>query len=228
MKKSTKVIFTMSVLMNVAVAGVAGIYLYKSTSNAAYSSYYLEKISMFEQLPSDKKDIIFLGDSLIDNNEWSEMLSNTNVKNRGIRGDTTTGVLNRLDGITAGHPSSLFLFIGANDLEAGLSTKEVVRNYRLIIQKINENSPSTQIIIQGLLPVDEMKYDGKLKNQQIIALNTELQIVARENKLPYIDLYNVFYTATNDQRHNTYDGIHLNGEAYKKWAKTIESYIPPH
>ena len=62
--------------------------------------YYLHKKSQFEMLAqNDKYKIVMLGDSITDEGQWDELLNNSKVQNRGISGDTTDGVLDRLDSI---------------------------------------------------------------------------------------------------------------------------------
>ena len=48
---------------------------------------------------------------------WSLRLDYPNIKNRGIGGDTTDGVLARLDEVIYFQPEAVFLLIGINDLE---------------------------------------------------------------------------------------------------------------
>ena len=38
-----------------------------------------------------------LGDSITDEAQWDELLNSTTIQNRGISGDTTSGVLDRLN-----------------------------------------------------------------------------------------------------------------------------------
>lgn len=56
-----------------------------------YSTYYYQRVSLFEQLPISSDDILFIGNSITDGGEWSELFQNSHVKNRGISGDTTWG-----------------------------------------------------------------------------------------------------------------------------------------
>src|SRR5699024_7028471 len=62
-----------------------------------YSAYYYHRKNLFELLPNEKKEIIFLGDSITDGNEWAEYFGSQRIKNRGISGDVTDGVLYRHD-----------------------------------------------------------------------------------------------------------------------------------
>ena len=68
---------------------------------------------------------LFLGDSLTEYGNWRELFPGLDIKNRGIAGDTTDGVLHRLDGITALSPDKIFLMIGINDLLMGRSVKRI-------------------------------------------------------------------------------------------------------
>ena len=67
-------------------------------------------------MPDTPNEIIMLGNSITDGCEWSELFQNSNIKNRGISGDITEGVLYRLDEVTRSKPAKVFLLIGINDL----------------------------------------------------------------------------------------------------------------
>ncbi|MDF2653065.1 MAG: glycoside hydrolase family 92 protein, partial [Paenibacillus sp.] len=76
-------------------------------------NYYLQK-SGFDALQINQNDIEFFGDSLTDYGQWSELFPNTSVKNRGITGDDTERLLNRLSEV--GNPAKLLIMAGTNDL----------------------------------------------------------------------------------------------------------------
>jgi hypothetical protein len=80
----------------------------------AFSTFYQQRSSLFRLLPQSKGDIMFLGNSITNGNEWDELFNDASIKNRGISGDATLGVLNRLDEVTARKPGKVFLLIGIN------------------------------------------------------------------------------------------------------------------
>ena len=49
-----------------------------------YSTYYYQRASLFEKLPVTSEDILFVGNSLTDGAEWTELFQNQHIKNRGI------------------------------------------------------------------------------------------------------------------------------------------------
>ncbi|MEO9021961.1 MAG: GDSL-type esterase/lipase family protein, partial [Ginsengibacter sp.] len=117
-------------------------------------SSYDYRISQFESYSNNPGDIIFLGNSLTARADWNELLDLPIARNRGISGDITFGVFNRLHEITEGKPAKLFILIGINDISRNIPDSFIVRNYERIIQKIQTESPRTKIYFQTLLPVN--------------------------------------------------------------------------
>lgn len=192
------------------------------------SSYYLEKQTLFNNLSSSKNDIYFLGDSLTDGCEWSELLSNPNIKNRGINGDSTIGVLNRLNQITKNKPQKIFIMIGINDLLANIEPNIVLDNYQKIIQTIKSDSPNTKIYVESILPmnfeIDKTK--RPITNQNISDFNNKLKDFSNNSNIFYIDLYSKFLDSSNQlDKQYTLDGIHLNGQGYLVWKNEISKHI---
>src|SRR5690606_2386392 len=89
-------------------------------------SYWRQKVDIYRQ-SLDHGDVAMVGDSITDHGEWTEMFPGENVVNRGISGDTTGGLLQRLDTIAA---EQVFVLIGINDILLGIDQDEIVANYR--------------------------------------------------------------------------------------------------
>ncbi|PSB42549.1 G-D-S-L family lipolytic protein [Cyanosarcina cf. burmensis CCALA 770] len=193
----------------------------------ANPSYYLQRVSQFQLAPISNSDIVFLGDSIADECEWSELLENPHVKNRGISGDTTMGVLNRLEDIVSSQPAKIFIMIGINNfIHYQQSAVEILVDYQKIIVEICDRSPQTEIFIQSVLPINRTKSGLNVSDREILQLNSALQQLATEYSLTYIDLYSYL----SDEQHQlkecyTLDGVHLNGQAYSIWKQVIEKYI---
>jgi len=196
-------------------------------AQAANQPYYLHQTSLFQILPTSNSEIIFLGDSITDECEWAELLKNPNIKNRGISGDTTKGILDRLEDIVKSQPKKIFLMIGINNfIHYAQSVEEILVDYKNIITAIRDKSPSTEIFIQSVLPVNKTKYGINVNNSNVIKLNLSLKGLAEEFGLQYIDLFSHFSDSQN-QLDPSYslDGVHLNGQAYLVWKQVIEKYV---
>ena len=101
-------------------------YFQKNTNLVSYSLYYLSKVSQFNELKdSENFSIVMLGDSITDGvSNWNELLQNCEVQNRGINGDISKGVLDRLDTVNKSIKKA-FIMIGINDI-AGYKTVDEI------------------------------------------------------------------------------------------------------
>ncbi|HVE60837.1 MAG TPA: GDSL-type esterase/lipase family protein, partial [Chitinophagaceae bacterium] len=114
---------------------------------------YQLKVEQFRSY-NDTNDIIFLGNSITAGTDWSELLKMNNIRNRGISGDITFGIWERLDEITSGKPKKVFILIGINDISRNIPDSFILKNYRGIIERVKKASPATKIYFHTLMPVN--------------------------------------------------------------------------
>src|SRR4051812_41615083 len=69
---------------------------------------YATKVDQFKSYPNKNSDIIFFGNSITAGTDWNELLGIDNARNRGISGDISFGLLERLDEVTEGKPAKVF------------------------------------------------------------------------------------------------------------------------
>lgn len=190
---------------------------------------YAIKVDQFRSYPDSKNDIIFLGNSITAGTDWNELLGITNGKNRGISGDISFGILERLDEITAGRPKKVFLLIGINDIQRNIPDSLIAENYMRIVARIRSASPSTRIYLQTLLPVNNEFTQFKNhynKDEHILAANEALKRIAKSEKLTLIDLHPQFLDADKKlDKQYTMDGLHLNAAGYQRWAGILRKYV---
>lgn len=204
--------------------------LCSNAQDNGFSTYYNQKRSLFEQLPDTKHEIIFLGNSITDGAEWAELFKNPRIKNRGISGDTTDGVLYRLKEVTSSAPDKVFLMIGINDLSRDVSKETVFENICKIATQIKEDSPKTRVFIQSILPVNASL--GKFakhtnKGAEVIWVNDQLKDWCGQNKFKYIDLYSRLVSPGTQELNPdfTNDGLHLTSGGYLQWADRIRADV---
>lgn len=194
-----------------------------------HSLYWQQRVTHFRSLPDSPDEIIFLGDSITDGGNWSEMFESLRVKNRGISGDTAVGLLDRLDEVLSSKPAKIFLMIGINDLGKGRTESFLLANIKRILKEIKRTSPATAIYLQSLLPVSDRfsvfpTYVNK--TPQILAVNKVLRRMSEEYKLHYIDLYSAFADEQSKLSGEfTNDGLHLTGAGYLLWKSVIDEHV---
>jgi lysophospholipase L1-like esterase len=198
-------------------------------SKPEFKRHFYFKVDQYRTLPNTDSEIIFLGNSITAGGNWSELFQDLRVKNRGISGDITEGILYRLDEITESKPAKIFLLIGINDLSRGIEVDSIMNNYRKIVSRIMQDTPETQIYIQSVLPVnDNFEYfkNHTDKGESVLLLNNVLKELANQLKHTYIDLFSSF---ANDEgklkAEYTLDGLHLTGEGYVLWKLILEDYL---
>jgi lysophospholipase L1-like esterase len=176
--------------------------------------------------PNTAGEVLFVGDSIIAEGPWSELYSP--IKNRGIGGETTATVLDRLDEVTESHPHKIFLLIGTNCLAADIPVAQIVRNYRKLLERIRDDSPRTKVYVIGVLPVNQHLDSGPVHdNGGIRDLNDRLRQLASEfGNVDYIDASAALSDQKGDLRKElTRDGLHLSIDGYLVLGKLLEPYV---
>jgi lysophospholipase L1-like esterase len=189
---------------------------------------YAQRVANFRSYPNSPTDIIFLGNSITDYTDWNELLQLPQARNRGISGDISFGVLERLDEVTEGKPAKIFILIGINDISRNIPDSVILENYKKIIDRIKKSSPKTKIYFNTLLPVNNSFGDRAHfnKDEHIHSVNEGLKKLAAAEKITVIDIHPQFLDADNRlDKQYTYDGLHLNAEGYKKWAPILKPYL---
>ncbi|QZE14925.1 sialate O-acetylesterase [Halosquirtibacter laminarini] len=200
-----------------------------SSAFAQFSTYYYQKKTLYDALPNDKNEIIFLGNSITDGGEWAELFRNKKIKNRGISGDVTDGVLFRLEEVYESSPKKVFLLIGINDLSRGKSKAYVHKNILKIVDTIHEKSPKTKVYVQSLLPVNDCygKFRGHTnKGASVLWVNKKLKSDASAHGYTYINIHDSFANEEGKMKKEySNDGLHLLGKGYLNWVDIIKAYV---
>ena len=147
--------------------------------------------------------------------------------NQGIAGDTTAGVLERLHLFDRTQPETIFVLIGTNDLTQGVDDATILANQQKIIQYLKLAHPSSQIVIQSILPrKDEPKLPGSdHKYGRIQQLNQQLQAIAKASGVNYLNLYPLFADSQGSICSElTVDGLHLSSQGYLVWRSALQLY----
>lgn len=200
-------------------------YVFFKAKNRGVAAVYMHRKNMFENLPADSTDVVFLGNSLTEKGEWHELFPGTDLKNRGISGDMTDGILDRMPVVLRLRPKKLFLLIGVNDLLFHRPAY-ILENYEKILEAITRLSPSTQVFVQSLLPVNNNLRSNGVFNKDITDVNLQLRALAEAKGLTFIDLHAAFADADGLlPEPYTQDGLHLNGEGYLRWREVLLPYV---
>lgn len=184
-----------------------------------------ERAAMFEKEPIVTGKVIFFGNSITEAGKWASLTGDPTVINRGIGGDITFDLLKRSDDIIKRKPSRLFILIGINDISKDIPDAVIADNYRKLVEKIQNQCPSTHIYVQSILPVNNtvlnfpQHYD---KAAHIVSTNILLKQMAKELHCTFVDLYPLFLNPGKKLANQyTMDGLHLKPEGYTRWVNYL-------
>lgn len=195
----------------------------------AQSPLYGQRSSLFAELPVDSTNIVMLGNSITQGCEWHELLGNPKVLNRGISGDVAQGIYDRLGSILPGHPAKIFLMVGVNDISHDLSPDSICALTEKIVDRIQQESPSTKLYLQSSLPVNEKfkVYKGIWDKTPVVPLvNEAYRRMAARKGITFIDLFPLFADENGSLREDlTNDGLHLTAPGYLLWRQALKPYL---
>ena len=174
----------------------------------------------------ERPRVLLLGDSLTQGGDWAGLLPEVQAVNQGISGETTAMILARLDRAAAVQPDLIFLQAGINDFgRSGPARYEtVLNNHRRIWRELRAARPQARLFLISLFPVSERRFPGW--NRAIANFNRDLRAQAEKEGLTYIDLHPLLTDEEGQLRPDlTYDGLHLQKEAYTLWAEALRPYL---
>ena len=170
---------------------------------------------------------VFLGDSITEQYTLSKYFEGYSVVNSGISGDTTQDILDDMEErIYRYNPSTVFLMIGTNDVNINKSADYVFNNIKKIVQKIQINLPNTKIVIESIIPSQEIWTDYD-KNEIREEINELLYNEYKNTDVIYLDLYSILEDENKEKLKDEYttDGLHLNEGAYEIISKELKKYM---
>jgi Lysophospholipase L1 and related esterases len=171
-----------------------------------------------------KGGIVFLGDSITDNYDVYEYYHGYDVYNRGIGGDTSEGVLKRLqESVYELEPKVVVLLIGTNDFQLceNHQPADILARIKLICESIHAHLPKTEIILESIYPVyngENPKVDslsvGSKTNSEIDKTNLLLKAY-QQPYIHYLDVNSALKGPDgNVQLDYTMEGLHTSTTGY--------------
>ena len=180
-----------------------------------------------KRVQEDQKALVFLGDSITQG--WGDNVGNSfpgaKVANRGISGDTTRGVLIRLqEDVLALNPAGVVLLIGTNDLEEGADPETIASNLKLILAELKKHSATMPIVLCQVFPSSDSK---KRPADKIKKVNQLYQAAVKgDAQVTLVETYPLFANAQGDAKPEEFpDLLHPNEAGYKKWASAIRPVL---
>ncbi|WP_114635658.1 SGNH/GDSL hydrolase family protein [Vibrio splendidus] len=169
---------------------------------------------------SPNADLVMFGDSITEWAPWADIFRDVSMVNRGLAGDTTTGMLRRIDTTLNVKPKLVCFMAGINDLAQGYDVDHIYQNYIDMLKVWQEND--IRILVQSTLYVGS-KLQGL--NPSVELLNRKVSEYCSQQGIAFLDVNSVL--SPNQLLSNEYscDDLHLNAKAYQVWAEVLQPAI---
>lgn len=179
------------------------------------------------RIAQDQRAVVFLGDSITQGwgDQFGESFDDLKVANRGISGDTTRGMLLRLEeDVLALNPRAVVLLMGTNDLEEGASPEQVAENFETIIARLKKHDPELPIVVNLVFPSSASKSRPADKIQEV---NRRMaQAVRGDGQVTVLDTWTLFADKQGDAKPSEFpDLLHPNKVGYQKWAGALRPIL---
>lgn len=229
MSLRNKIAFVLSIIATILVVIIACILIFKEIPNyyeqkelkEQIKEYYDNKLSIYEEENNNfadyEVDVAFLGDSLTDGYDLKKYFPEFVVSNRGIGGETTIGLENRMKvSVYDLKPKVVVLLIGGNNLDT------MFDNYENLLIGLQENLPNTEVV---LLSLTAMGREWAYKNEIACYNNIKIKKLAEKYNYTFIDTFTPLFNIETGEIYNHYtnDGVHFTDEGYE----LITSLVKP-
>ena len=154
-------------------------------------------------------EVAFLGDSLTDLYDLDKYYPQYVTANRGIGGDTSFDLENRLQASVYDlKPQVIVMLIGANNPDTMLD------NYESILKGLQENLPQTKVVLLSMTAMGGDHWGSK--NQQAAYNNVSIQLLAEKYGFTFVDLFSPLYDVSTGEVYDGYtvDGGHFTDQGY--------------
>lgn len=190
--------------------------------------------------------LIFSGCKSVDSLKSTEDIIDLIIKNKGVAGNTTSNLLNRLkEDVLNEKPDLVILMVGTNDMlnsKKFVSYEDYKSNLNKIVKRIKNKK--TQVLLMSPPTVDSvylhMRHDKKLftdsPNIKLQKIKHIIEQVAQTNETLFVDINKAFKIKKlpihnqdnyiiNTKNSNKKDGVHLTALGYKFIAENIYQYL---
>ena len=176
--------------------------------------------------PLPERGVLFYGSSSI--RLWSTLTADfpsCPVVNRGVGGANLDELIACVDRLVVPlRPSTVVIYGGDNDLDAGKSPERVFSDFMRLLRRIREALPNTRQLVVSIKPSPARQP----LLSRICTVNTLLrEFTKREAQIRFVDVFHEMMGPNGllDSALYVDDGLHLNANGYAVWRKAIQPLL---
>ncbi len=195
---------------------------------APFPEMWMQRRTEFQQQrQEDRGAIVFLGDSITQGwDNLAKAFPDFKVANRGIAGDTTRGVLYRLnEDVIDLKPKAVVLLIGTNDIGLGAKPDDVADNIKAIIAALQKSNPRMPIIFCEIMPSNGAEWNRPPATiEKVNAL--VLKAIKDDSQVAVCNTWSIYADQNGNCSQSEFpDLLHPNAAGYALWAKALQPIL---
>lgn len=179
----------------------------------------------YRQLPPRKVKTLFYGDSITYNFQINEFFPGISFLNRGIPGDSLTGLYCRLEeDLYPYQPEQVVMLAGINGISE--ENERMLAKYESIADLITEHG--SKVYLCSVLPLRHGdQWDRFQFQDKIVALNKRMAELAKRKYAGFIDYHSAVSDETGelDEKFAKPDGTHITFHGYCAMAEVLKNSV---
>jgi lysophospholipase L1-like esterase len=183
-------------------------------------------------LAKAKPSVLFVGDSLTARwtgaglATWEDHFFNLNAFNAGIEGETTQGLLWRIQSGEFSNitPAAVVVLIGTNNVSRSNDDVSIAKGIDASAKALKVHLPRSRVILLGILPRGDLNDDVR---RRIMKINRLLIQADAQSEYAFCDIGKVLLTEDGDLYWDSYmqDKLHLISGGYSRIAEPITKLL---
>ncbi len=231
MKKRNVIII--SIVLAIVLIATAGLVHYltvklpkireKEEQINAYNEFYAQMLDTYENENETYDDFVvdvaFLGDSITAGYDVKNYYPEYLVSNRGIGGETTYGLKNRLAvSVLDLKPKVCVMLIGGNNIDT------MFEDYEDLLIAFQEQIPETKIVLVSLSPTSDPIAE---RNKTLAYNNVKIKLLAEKYGYAFVDIYTPLFDLETGKMKAKYtpDGAHHTAAGYNVITQAIKPVV---
>ncbi len=231
MKKRKVIIISVVLALVLLLTANLGYYLIvelpkkkeKDQQMKEYREFYAQTVKGYEDenktYEDFEVDVAFLGDSITAGYDVKNYYPEYLVSNRGIGGETTYGLKDRLGvSVLDLKPKVCAMLIGGNNIDT------MFEDYEDILVSFEENIPETKIVLISLSPTSDPIAE---RNKTLAYNNVKIKLLAEKYGYEFVDIYTPLFDLETGKMKAEYtpDGAHHTSAGYEVITQAVKPII---